>query len=61
MVCFRTVNRAQYTLNCRYVDVGVNTYTKDMTIAWNFKFNIANTQRIAAAWWWNNWMPLLSD
>ena len=49
MMCFRTVNSTEYTLNCRYVDVGVDTYTKDMAIAWNFKFNVANTKRIAAA------------
>ena len=49
MVCFRTVNSTEYALNCRYVDVGVNTYTKDMAIAGNFKFNIANAQRITAA------------
>lgn len=49
MMCFRAVNCAQYALNCRYVDVGVNAYAKDMAIAGNFEFNIANTERITAA------------
>ena len=49
MVCFRTVNSTEYALNCRYVDIGVDADAKDMSIAGNFEFNIANTKRITAA------------
>lgn len=49
MMCFCTVNSTEYALNCRYVDIGVNAYAKDMSVAGNFEFNIANTKRITAA------------
>lgn len=32
-----------------------------MTIAANISSRLCAAQRIAVAWWWNNWMPPLSD